>query len=176
MPLDLAGLHIIEYPHPLLKKKCAPVDLFDESLGQLAARMLELMHAERGIGLAAPQVGVLRRVFVANVTGEPGDDRIFVNPRLTDLSGVIESDEGCLSIPEVTVHVRRAASCVIEAVDLRGNAFRLRGDGLSARCWQHECDHLDGRLITDRMSEAERIANRKALRALERRYRGRATG
>jgi len=176
MPLDLARMKIIDYPDPRLKKKCAPVETIDEETRRLAARMLELMHAEKGIGLAAPQVGVLRRMFVCNLTGKPNDDRVFINPSLAEFAGDIESEEGCLSIPDVTVQLHRHARCVIAAQDLSGKAVRLEGEGLAARCWQHECDHLDGRLIIDRMSEADKIANRKALRTLERKYKGKAAG
>ncbi len=92
---------------------------------------------------------------------------MFVNPTLTDLTGDIESEEGCLSIPDVTVPIRRANACVLEARDLSGKPVKLQAVDLAARCWQHECDHLDGRLIIDRMSEADRIAQRRTLKQLE---------
>lgn len=165
--IDAAALKIIHYPDPRLRKVCAPIEVFDESLAELSARMLELMHEANGIGLAGPQVGVLRRIFVCNVTGDPKDDMVFINPELTDLEGEAVAEEGCLSIPEVTVNVRRALSCSLRARDADGNVIATAGTELTARCWQHECDHLDGRLITDRMSEADRIANRRAMKRLE---------
>ena len=111
---------IVVYPDPRLRKKCIPVrpGEFDESLGALAGRMLELMKANRGVGLAGPQVGVCRRIFVCNPTGEPGDDHVYVNPVLSDLTGSVEGEEGCLSIPEVHVMVRRAKRCRITAQDV----------------------------------------------------------
>ncbi|MFQ5430748.1 MAG: peptide deformylase [Phycisphaerae bacterium] len=165
--IDPTSLKIITYPDPRLHRVCKPVDLFDEPLAVLAARMLELMHEANGVGLAAPQVGVLIRLFVCNVTGEPGDDAVYVNPELSDLEGEAEGEEGCLSIPEVTVNVRRAVHCRIRARATDGAAIDVAGSELVARIWQHECDHLVGRLITDRMSEADKIANRRALKLLE---------
>jgi peptide deformylase len=171
MHIDTAALQIIFHPDPRLRKVCKPVEVFDESVARLAERMLELMHAGKGIGLAGPQVGVLLRLFVCNVTGEPGDDHIYVNPRLTDLQGQAEGEEGCLSLPDVTVTVRRSLSCTIHACDVTGRQFESAGSELLARCWQHEYDHLDGRLILDYMSEADKIANRRPLKQLESLYR-----
>lgn len=168
MQKDWKSLRIITYPDPRLKKVCRPVEVFDEGLASLAGRMLELMRESQGVGLAAPQVGQLIRLFVCNVTGEPKDDRIYVNPTLADLSGECEGEEGCLSIPDVTVLMRRSMSCRMMAKDLKGNAIKEDGSELLARCWQHECDHLDGRLIIDRMSDTDRIANRRKLKELER--------
>ena len=167
MKNDLGRMRIIIYPDPRLRKACKPVEQFDKNLATLAARMIELMHEAKGVGLAAPQVGVLLRLFVCNTTGQSEDDRAFVNPTLTDLTGDIESEEGCLSIPDVTVPIRRANACVLEARDLSGKPVKLQAVDLAARCWQHECDHLDGRLIIDRMSEADRIAQRRTLKQLE---------
>lgn len=161
------AISLIKHPDPRLKKLCAPVNTFDDGLARLARRLLELMRAANGIGLAAPQAGVPVRLFVCNVTGEPGDDHIFVNPTLTDLEGRVEGEEGCLSIPDVTVRVQRARSCRIHAVDTAGRPIEMAGEDLLARCWQHECDHLDGRLIIDYMSEGDRLANRKHLKRLE---------
>lgn len=168
--IDTALLRIIKYPDPRLRATCKPVATFDASLPALAKRMLELMHDCKGVGLAAPQVGLPLRLFVCNPTGEPSDDRVFVNPRLEDLQGLVEAEEGCLSIPEVTVDVRRAESCTINAHDLEGHPIEARGTELVARCWQHECDHLDGRLIIDQMSETDKIANRRVLKTLEAEY------
>ncbi len=170
MRKDLAALRIINYPDPRLRKVCKPVEAFDEELAGLAGRMLELMRESQGIGLAAPQVGKLIRLFVCNVTGDPKDDLVFVNPVLSDLAGHIEGEEGCLSIPDVTVTMQRAASCRMTARDLSGKPIDKKAELLMARCWQHECDHLNGRLIVDQMSETDRIANRRKLRELERSF------
>lgn len=165
--IDTAKLRIIKYPDPRLRQVCEPVTHFDDSLRALALRMLELMHDAKGVGLAAPQVGVLSRMFVCHAIADPEDHMILVNPELADLQGQAVGEEGCLSIPDVTVEIRRAESCTILAQDLNGEPVRATGVDLVARCWQHECDHLNGRLITDRMSEADKIANRRVLKTLE---------
>jgi len=168
---SLDHLRVIHYPDTRLKQVCAPIDQIDDDVRALAARMLELMRAEDGIGLAAPQVGILKRLFVCSVPGTDKDgerrDLVFINPVLQDFEGEDVAEEGCLSIPDVLVRVRRPTACTIIGLDLEGNQIALRGTDLLARCWQHECDHLDGKLITDRMSEMDRIANRKALKRLE---------
>ncbi len=173
MPETPDKLPIVVYPAPGLRIKCAPVEKFDDDLGSLARSMIAVMHAAEGVGLAAPQVGVPIRLFVCNETGKPEDDRVFVNPVLSGLEGAATGDEGCLSIPGVTVAVRRAERCAISAVDVQGRPISAKGAGLLARCWQHEVDHLDGRLIIDRMSEADQIANRKKLRELEAKFKKR---
>lgn len=169
--LDTLPSSIVKYPDPRLRRKCEPVTVFDARLAALAARMLELMKEHNGVGLAGPQVGALQRIFVCNPTGEPADDRVYVNPELSDLVGGVESEEGCLSIPDVRVMVRRARRCRLRAQDLEGRPVELEGEDLIARIWQHEVDHLDGRLIVDRMSAADRVANRKKLAELESKYR-----
>lgn len=173
MPDTPDKLPIVVYPAPGLRVRCAPVEAFDEKLATLARNMIATMHANEGVGLAAPQVGVPIRLFVCNETGKPEDDRVFVNPVLSELEGSVTGDEGCLSIPGVTVAVRRAERCAIAAVDVQGRPISASGAGLLARCWQHEVDHLDGRLIIDRMSEADQIANRKKLRELEGKFKKR---
>lgn len=169
----LDSMRIIAYPDSVLKKRCAPVETFDSQLRSLTDRMFELLHDANGVGLAAPQVGVLLRLFVCNVTGEPEDDRVVVNPQFTELSGAEECEEGCLSLPGVTVTMRRAVKAVMEAVGCDGKPYRVTDDGLVARVWQHEADHLDGRLITDAMSPTDEIANRRILKLLEAEHKAR---
>lgn len=172
--VGLEKLHIVHYPDPALRAKCAPVKVFGPELEALARRMLELMRADRGIGLAAPQVGLLMRMFVMNVTDRPELDQVFVNPVIQDRQGNEEGEEGCLSLPGIHVQVRRAKRCRIEAVDVHGQPVTLEGEDLIARVWQHETDHLDGTLIIDRMGPADQIATRKALKGLEQSYTGAA--
>jgi peptide deformylase len=173
MDFDPSELHILHYPDPRLRKACMPVERFDETLAALAERMFALMRAEEGVGLAAPQVGLLIRLFVCNVTGEPKDDLVLINPRISDLAEPGDGEEGCLSIPDVRGTVQRYLKCRINAQDLSGKPVEYPGEVLAARCWQHECDHLNGRLIIDRFSEADKIANRRKLKALEAAYAGR---
>ena len=165
--IDVENLRIVRYPDPVLRKICEPVQHFDDTIVRLVQRMLELMRAGKGIGLAAPQVGVMLRLFVCNPTGEPADDMVCINPELTDLTGADQREEGCLSLPEVSVPIRRATHVRIRACDAKGKPYQRDGDDLLARVWQHENDHLDGRLIVDYMSEASRIANRRILKQLQ---------
>jgi peptide deformylase len=170
LPCPVEKLKIVYYPDPVLLRRCAPVEAFDETLAAIAGRMIELMRAYRGVGLAAPQVGVMSRLFVTNHTGEPGDDRVWVNPQLKDLVGAEEAEEGCLSIPGVNVIKRRSVSATIEAFDVGGASVTAQAEGLLARVWQHEHDHLDGRLIIHDMAESAKIANKQAIRRLEAEY------
>ncbi|MBU0640117.1 MAG: peptide deformylase [Planctomycetes bacterium] len=163
----LDQLAIICYPDPRLRKRCAPITRFDEDLVALSKRLFELMHADNGVGLAASQVGALVRMFVMNLTGKEEDARVFVNPAIHDAQGNVSSEEGCLSLPDIHVDVRRAAQCRITAQDVRGTPFTLEGEGLVCRVWQHETDHLNGTLLLDRMGPTDRIATRKIVRGLE---------
>ena len=169
---DLSKLRIVLYPDPVLRKPCTPVGEFGTELAALASRMLELMKAAPGVGLAAPQVGVPIRLFVYNPTGEPGHDRICVNPVLSDLADPVEAEEGCLSLPEVKVPMRRARSARLNAFDTEGRPFELRATDLEARIWQHETDHLNGRLIIDAMPASAELANRRILKQLKAEYSG----
>jgi len=126
------------------------------------------MHEARGVGLAAPQVGLPWRLFVANPTGEPGDDRVYINPRLSNPSRETSThDEGCLSLPNITGEITRPTRITIDALDEQGQPFQLTSDELPARVWQHETDHLDGILILDRMPAIDKVANKQAVIDLE---------
>jgi len=150
----------LEINRPRLVRIC---DSADQTLD-------DAMRVEDGIGLAAPQVGVLQRLFVCSVPGTDKDgkkrDLVFVNPVLQDFEGEDVAEEGCLSIPDVLVRVRRPTACTITGLDLEGNPIALRGTDLLARCWQHECDHLDGRLITDRMHTLLAVATQRNRNAM----------
>lgn len=159
-------LKIIKYPDPRLRKVSQHVTVFDENLKELAAAMLRLMHATRGVGLAAPQVGHNIRMFVMNPTGEPADDRVYVNPSLSDAEGEEEGEEGCLSIPNITARIWRSKSVRITAQDLEGRPIEEASSGFPARVWQHETDHLDGTLILERMGPVAKLAARRVLREL----------
>ncbi len=167
---DPQKLRIELYPNPVLKMACTPIDRFGDDLQRFAEGMIELMLNVKGVGLAAPQVGVPIRLFVCNTTGEQGDSRIHVNPRFTDLTGAAEMEEGCLSIPGVDVAMRRATTAVMQTQDARGNKMEITATDLLARIWQHEADHLEGRLIVDNMSTSDEITNRKILKQLKADY------
>ena len=172
--LRLDRLRIHEYPEPVLRQTCAEITEFGQPLEALAGRMLELMRSDRGVGLAGPQVGLPIRIFVCNATGDPKDDMVFVNPKLSDFEGGAEVEEGCLSLPDVTVPVRRPEAVTITAVDTTGQPFSRRSNDLWARIWQHETDHLDARMIIDYMSTESALANQRVLKQLEQEYRRRA--
>ena len=163
-------LRIILYPDPRLKKASTPVEKFDENLKLLAARMFELMRAHRGVGLAAPQVGMNIRMFVMNPTGEPQDDRVYVNPILTEAEGEEEGEEGCLSLPGINIKVDRSKTLRMQAKDLEGNPIDQIESGYVPRIWQHEFDHLNGTLLIDRMGTVAKMANRRVLKELEEQY------
>lgn len=163
-------LKIILYPDPRLKKISAPVTVFDQKLAELAAGMFELMREARGVGLAAPQVGVNLRMFVMNHDGDPANDRVYVNPQLSDADGEEEDEEGCLSLPKVNIKVFRNKAMRINAQDLTGQPFEQVDSGYLPRIWQHETDHLNGILLTDRMGPVAKMTYRKLLRGLEEKY------
>lgn len=160
------NLTIIRYPDPRLKKVSEPVTVFDDQLKALADRMLELMRLAKGVGLAAPQVGLNKRLFVMNHSGEPGDDRVYANPVLTAIDGEYEAEEGCLSLPDIHINVIRADKVRLDAQDLEGKPVSIEREGFEARVWQHETDHLLGILLTDRMSFTDKMKHRKRLKDL----------
>lgn len=176
MQADPAELGIVEYPDPRLKEVCTPVGPLDpevrEHLGRIIDRMFELMFEHRGVGLAGPQVGITVRLFVASPSFDPADRRVYIDPEVVALDGKQEDDEGCLSFPGIHCKVRRAAKATIEATGLDGNRFSEEGEGLTARLYQHETDHLDGVLLTDRMSAVAKIANRRTLKQMQERFAG----
>lgn len=171
--IDPAQLNLIKYPDPRLRKKSVAVEEFDDWLGQVVRRMFEVMYASKGVGLAAPQVGLNIRLFVCNPAGKPSDEEmVCVNPVLSDLVGAVEGEEGCLSLPGIYGPVLRAQKCRIRACDATGQPFDRQGEDLLARIWQHETDHLDATLHIDRFGEAARLAVRRQLRELEEAYQG----
>jgi peptide deformylase len=157
----IALAQIRQWPDAVLRMRANEVREFDEELERLAERMRDLMHDARGVGLAATQVGILRRVIVFS---DEDEDLAVANPRIVDPSTATETDEeGCLSLGPVRVPVERAVSLTLEGQDLAGEPFTLKLEGLSARVVQHEVDHLDGVLIVQRTNDASR---REALAAL----------
>jgi peptide deformylase len=163
-------LKIIVYPDPRLRKISVPVKEFGPQLQELTRKMFELMRENKGVGLAAPQVGKNIRLFVMNHTGEPADDRIIVNPLLSEAEGEEGGEEGCLSIPDVKAEIFRGKALKLAAQDLTGKPFEQTETGYIARVWQHELDHLNGTLIIDRMGEVAKMTHRKKLKELEETY------
>jgi peptide deformylase len=166
MHVDPADIRIVLYPDPVLKERARPVEEIDDTVRAVAARMIELMHEAPGVGLAAPQVGLPWRMFVTHAGEADPVDRVFVNPELTLGGELVSAEEGCLSLPEINVQVRRPDAAEITATDADGQTVHMRGEGFLARVWQHEFDHLNGVLIVDRMSPMDRLATRRALKDL----------
>jgi len=151
---------------PVLRTPCDAVDKFDEALIHLVADLEETVSAPGRVGLAANQIGVSRRVFAYNVDGQIGH---LVNPVIEAIAGEQEDDEGCLSIPEMWYPLRRAQYARVRGVDRLGQPVVIEGEGLLARCIQHEVDHLSGRLFVDRLSGTVR---KQAMRDLREKYTG----
>jgi len=150
-------LEIVQHPDPVLRETCAPVTAFDGALGRLAWDMARTMYAAPGRGLAAPQVGVTRRLFVVDTTWKEGapDPMVFVNPVLLSASEETWiAEEGCLSIPDTPCRVERPVAIALGWQGLDGTGYRGRFEGVAARCVLHELDHLDGVLCIDRVVAA----------------------
>ncbi|MCU7959774.1 MAG: peptide deformylase [gamma proteobacterium symbiont of Bathyaustriella thionipta] len=156
-------LDILHYPDPRLRNKASEVQQIDDDLSQLLDDMLETMYAAPGIGLAAVQVNVAQRIVVIDVSEEKDQPLCLINPRILELNGVEEMDEGCLSVPGIYETVKRADNIRFSALDRHGQAFEMAADGLLAVCVQHEIDHLDGKLFVDYLSGLKRRRIRKKL-------------
>lgn len=159
----MAVRHILHHPDPRLRTKAEAVTVFDQDLAILIDDMLETMYAAPGIGLAATQIDVHKRVLVVDVSADKSDPMHFVNPVLLEREGVEEMEEGCLSVPGIFDIVQRAERIEVEAYDRHGEKFRLTTDGLLAVCIQHEIDHLDGKLFVDYLSQLKQTRIRKKL-------------
>ncbi len=149
-------VNLIFHPHPTLRFKSKPIARVDEQLVRLVQRMFDLMYEFNGVGLAANQVNVPLRIFVANPAGRrgEGEEFAFINPVISRQKGAEEADEGCLSIPSVTAPVKRSKSLHLSAYDIQGREIELDCEGFFARIIQHETDHLDGVLFVDRLNES----------------------
>lgn len=164
----MAILAIRIYPDPVLRVKCREVTDFDASLRKLAADMVQTMHAAPGVGLAAPQVGVDKRLAVVDTSvGEtPAELRVLVNPQIVRREGMETDTEGCLSLPGLTDKVDRPFAITVRAQDLEGKPFELQADGYLARAICHEVDHLDGVLFTDHLRGLRKERAKRQLKKL----------
>jgi peptide deformylase len=159
----MAKLTILEFPDPRLRKKAVPVGTVDDALRTLIDDMFETMYAAPGIGLAATQVDVHKRLLVADVSSDKTDPHVFINPRILEKDGVTVTEEGCLSVPGYYEEVERAEHIRVRYLDRDGKEQENEFEGLLAVCIQHEIDHLDGKLFVDYLSEAKRQRIRKKL-------------
>jgi peptide deformylase len=159
----MAKLAILEFPDPRLRKTATPVSTVDDALRNLIDDMLETMYAAPGIGLAASQVDVHKRLLVADVSAEGDEPHALINPVILEKDGIQVSEEGCLSVPGYYEEVERAEHIRVRYQDRNGEEVETEMDGLLAVCVQHEIDHLDGKLFVDYISEAKRSRIRKRL-------------
>jgi peptide deformylase len=163
----MAILDILHFPDPRLRNKAEPISNVDDAIRQLADDMLETMYEAPGIGLAATQVNVQKRLIVIDISEEKDEPLILINPEIVDSEGEREYQEGCLSVPEAYEMVTRADKVRIKAVNLEGESFELDADDLLATCIQHEIDHLDGKLFVDYLSNLKRQRIRKRLEKIQ---------
>lgn len=162
----MAILEILKIGHPTLVRKADPVTAIDEGLVRLAGDMVETLHAAPGIGLAAPQVDVSRRLIVVDLSvGENPDDLIvLVNPEIISKEGQIVGEEGCLSVPDITEKVSRPYRVRVKGLNLEGRETSVDGEDILARALCHEIDHLDGKLFIERLSPLKRALVKKKIR------------
>jgi peptide deformylase len=152
----MTKLRILEFPDPRLRKKATPVEVVDDALRGLVDDMFETMYEAPGIGLAATQVDVHKRLLIADISNEKTDPYVLINPQLLEKDGVIVSEEGCLSVPGYYEEVERAEHIRVSFLNRDGAEVEMEAEGMLAVCIQHEIDHLDGKLFVDYLSEAKR--------------------
>ena len=159
----MAKLTILEFPDPRLRKKAQPVEKVDDELRSLIDDMFETMYDAPGIGLAATQVDVHKRLLVTDVTADKSEPYVLINPEIIAKDGVAVTEEGCLSVPGYYEEVKRAEHIRVRFLDRNGDEVEMDAEGLLAVCIQHEMDHLEGKLFVDYLSEAKRMRIRKKL-------------
>jgi peptide deformylase len=159
----MALLEILKYPDPRLRTVAKPVAEVTDEIRQLIEDMLETMYAAPGIGLAATQVDFHERLLIIDITEDKTQPLCFINPEILEMSGSMENDEGCLSVPEVYESIERAEHIRVKAQDKNGQEFELEAEGLLAVCIQHEMDHLEGKLFVDYLSQLKRSWLKKKL-------------
>ena len=163
-------LKIVKYPEPILQLPGEPVTEFDGELRKFVADLFETMYASQGIGLAAQQVGVAKRITVVDLSQgkDPAQKLVLINPEVISREGKQYEEEGCLSFPDIREKVSRAAKVSIRAQDEKGKWFEMDGEDVLSRCFQHEIDHLDGMLFIYRMSALKRDLTLRKIRKLQR--------
>ncbi len=163
-------VRIIYYPEPRLRQVSLPVGRVGDFHRDLVKRMVELMAEAVGVGLAANQVGWTERLVVISVTGKPEDAVAFINPKIIEMKGAVTDSEGCLSVPGIRSRVRRAEKVKVSAMRLDGQPVELEAEGIYARVWQHEVDHLDGMLFVDKVGMASKVVIAHRLHRLEKAF------
>lgn len=158
------AIHKIVYlPHPVLRQVAKPVETFDDTLQQLIEDMFETMYFAKGVGLAAPQIGISLQLSVVDVIGDKTQQFVLINPKVIAIEGEKEYEEGCLSVPGAYDKVLRADKVTIQAQDRFGKPYEMTADGLLGECFQHEIDHLNGKLFIDLLSPIKRNLARRRM-------------
>ncbi|TVM04193.1 MAG: peptide deformylase [Candidatus Brocadia sp. WS118] len=165
-------MNIVFYPDPVLRQKTKPLTEINREVCKKAEEMMELMHQAQGVGLAAPQAGWPVRLFIIDVDGTSCGEKVFINPVIVEEQGDLNKEEGCLSFPGITSKIIRAQRIKAHAYTLKGQKIEIEAEGLAARAWQHELDHLNGELFIDKMSPSNRLAISHQLKEFERLYKG----
>jgi peptide deformylase len=166
-------MKIVQYPHPALRHPARPLTAIDKKVQDAARAMLDLMYEAKGLGLAAPQVGLPYQLIVLNPSGDAENrenEGVYINPLVLERKGSVEDDEGCLSFPGLFQKVRRAKTVKVQAYNLKGELIEAVVHDLPARLWQHEVDHLHGVLFIDKLGVIGKLAARGKLREFERDY------
>ncbi len=166
----MAILDILHFPDPRLRSTATTVEVVDKAISRLISDMFETMYQAPGIGLAAPQVNVSKRIVVMDVSEDRDTPLCFINPEIVERDGEEEMEEGCLSVPGIYETVTRAERVKVQALDREGEPFELEAEGLLAVCIQHELDHLDGKLFVDYLSSLKRQRIRKKLEKARRQH------
>lgn len=159
---------ILYLPDSRLRNIAKPVETFDDKLQELIEDMFDTMYHARGVGLAAPQIGVGLRLSVIDIVGDKSEQLVIINPEILSAEGQKEYDEGCLSVPGAYDTVIRADKVKVKALDRNGKPFELEADGLLGECLQHEIDHLNGKLFVDLLSPLKRVMARRKLEKFKR--------
>ena len=165
----MGDLSITKYGNEVLRKVAEPVEEINDEIIQIVADMLEAMYKFEGVGIAAPQIGISKRIVIVDT--EPSNPAskpiVLINPEIVEKDGEIGEDEGCLSVPEIRGDVKRAERVVVEGIDLEGNKIRVEGTELLARALQHEIDHINGKLFIDHLSRLKKQLIKNQLRKIE---------
>ena len=161
----MSVLKLQKYGSPVLREKALPVSNIDDDIRKLVDNMIETMYVEGGVGLAAPQVGVSKRIIIIDT--EENGVIVLINPVIIKREGETKEEEGCLSVPGVYSPVRRSSAITVEAIDLDEKKIRITQEGFLAIALQHEIDHLDGYLFIDRLSPAKRLMIKEQLKEIE---------
>jgi peptide deformylase len=165
----MGELSITKYGNDVLRKSAEPVEEINDEIKQIVADMLEAMYKFEGVGIAAPQIGISKRIIIVDT--EPSNPSskpiVLINPEIVERYGEMNMEEGCLSVPEVRGDVKRAEKVVVEGLDLEGNRLRIEATELSARAFQHEIDHINGTLFIDHLGRLKKQLIKNQLRKIE---------